>query len=328
MYIQYPQYYKAFSCIAGACSDSCCKEWEVALDTESVAVYQSLPGDLGDKLRQVIRQEDGLYLMTIEHGRCPMWRNDGLCMLQAEFGHDILCETCRDFPRLRHEYPGFTERDLELSCPEAARLIFFGDPALITEGQRQDTEDEVLDILLQSRETAYGLMAKTDLPLPRRLAVLLLYAHSVQAWIDGAEPAQPDVAKALADAQSFAGQPDVAAIVDFYKTLETLTDRWKICLASPKPGKWDEKLTRFMNYGIRRYWLQAVSDYDLLCRVKFLISACILITCLGGDTVQTAQLWSKETENNADNVEALLDAAYCQPAFTDVNLLGILMREV
>ena len=54
---------------------------------------------------------------------------------------------------------------------------------------------------------------------------------------------------------------------------------------------------------------------------------CLLVNGLGGDTIQTAQLFSKEIENDADNVEAILDGAYCSPAFTDVNLLSLLLEE-
>ena len=46
----------------------------------------------------------------------------------------------------------------------------------------------------------------------------------------------------------------------------------------------------------------------------------------GGDFIQTAQLFSKEIENSIDNVEALLDAAYAHPAFTDEKLLGMLLN--
>jgi hypothetical protein len=45
---------------------------------------------------------------------------------------------------------------------------------------------------------------------------------------------------------------------------------------------------------------------------------------LGGDTEKTAQLFSKEIENDPDNREAILDAAYSASAFTDANLLGLL----
>jgi hypothetical protein len=79
-------------------------------------------------------------------------------------------------------------------------------------------------------------------------------------------------------------------------------------------------------YGIERYWLQAVSDFDLAARVKMLVAACILVRDLGGNILQTAQLYSKEIENSAENVDTILDAAYTSPAFTDVYLLGRLLR--
>ena len=80
-----------------------------------------------------------------------------------------------------------------------------------------------------------------------------------------------------------------------------------------------------MRYFVERYWLQAVSDYDLYCRVKFVVVSCLVIAGLGGGLAETAQIYSKEIENNTDNVEALLDAAYTHPALTDDKLLGLLL---
>ena len=68
-----------------------------------------------------------------------------------------------------------------------------------------------------------------------------------------------------------------------------------------------------------------MSDYDLYSRVKFACLACVLIKGLGGDFLSTAQLFSKEIENDADNLDALLDAAYTHPACTDDKLLGLLL---
>lgn len=327
MQLSYPKYYKSFSCIADRCEDSCCKEWEVTLDAASVAFYQKLPGVLGERLRQVIRTEDGCYLMTIENGRCPMWRQDGLCQIQAQHGHDVLCQTCREFPRLKHEYEGFAEMDLELSCPEAARLIFFADDQMVYEGDQEDTGDELMDILLSSRKTALDFLEHAPYSLPQKLAVLLLYAHDVQSQIDGGQAASLDPEQALAEIKQYAPKGSMAPILEYYVNLEILTERWKQRLHQPSEAPaWDPLLIRFMTYGIRRYWLQAVSDWDLLCRVKFLISGCLLIHALGSDTVSTAQLWSKEIENDADNVDTLLDAAYTHPGFTDRNLLGLLAQ--
>ena len=52
-----------------------------------------------------------------------------------------------------------------------------------------------------------------------------------------------------------------------------------------------------------------------------------MIRALPGDPLRNAQLYSKEIENDADNVYALLDAAYTSPALTDVKLLGLLLAE-
>jgi hypothetical protein len=59
--------------------------------------------------------------------------------------------------------------------------------------------------------------------------------------------------------------------------------------------------------------------------VKFILISCLLVAQLGGDLVSTAQLFSKEIENSAQNVDAILDAAYTHPAFTDDKLLGMLL---
>ena len=103
MLITKPDYFDRFRCIAGNCPDSCCKEWDVQVDDASAAFYRALPGALGDRLREVLRTEDGETVMTILDGRCPMWRGDGLCRIQAELGEGALCKTCREFPRLTHD---------------------------------------------------------------------------------------------------------------------------------------------------------------------------------------------------------------------------------
>ena len=110
-----------------------------------------------------------------------------------------------------------------------------------------------------------------------------------------------------------------------------IDDRFRIVhishVRSPEPGSWSAEYLALARYFVERYWLQAVADYDLLCRVKFLLISCLLIRHLGGDLIQTAQLYSKEIENSDENVDALLDAAYAHPAFTDDQLLGALLAE-
>ena len=319
----YPKYFEEFRCIASRCPDSCCQEWQVDVDDETANIYLAMDGELGDRLRSTMTKTEDGYILPITQGRCPMWRQDGLCEIQAQAGHDALCHTCQTFPRLSHEYDGFTERDLELSCPEAARLILSAEESWM--GQMPDTQDEVTGILLKSRQIAMEFLQDAPCSLQEKLSTLLIYAHHVQSWIDGGEEAQLQPEKAREISAAMPGKGDITPVFNFYVNLEMLTKRWKQKLSTPLPvPNWDNRLLRFMTYGIRRYWLQAVSDYDLLCRVKFLIGAAILLAHLDGELVETAQLWSKEIENDPDNVEALLDGAYTAPAFTDQNLLNLL----
>ena len=146
----------------------------------------------------------------------------------------------------------------------------------------------------------------------------------VQAAIDGAEllPFDPDAA--LAEAAQFAGAPDPEGLAQVYRELELLTERWSEKLSALTVPTWDEGLCRIAQYGICRHWYQAVSDWDLTARVKLLLSGCALLARLPGDLRDNAQLWSKEIENSAANLDALLDGAYTQPGLTDANLLSLL----
>ncbi len=326
-----PAYYHNFTCIASACPDSCCHEWEVDIDPATAEAYRALPGALGDALRSKMRQEDGVVYLTISDGRCPMWRQDGLCEIQCQLGHEALSETCRQFPRLCHDYGDFVERGLELSCPAAAKLILSPEnqdirTQTLPDGEPGDYDTEAMDILLESRDTLLSFWEEMPYPLPQMLAITLLYAHEVQAWLDGGEEAIFDLEELLDAANKLSLSADIDPILAFFRNLEILTSRWENRLYNPLPAPWPAAMPQFVRYAILRYYLQAVSDYDLICRVKWIVISCLLLRHLGGDFVETAQLFSKEIENSADNMQALWDGAYTSPAFTDRTLLGLLSK--
>lgn len=330
MIISYPKYYNHFSCIASQCPDSCCKEWNVDVDDVAARFYRELTGPLGDRLREVLQDTPDGTIMTIEDGRCPMWRQDGLCQIQAELGHDALCKTCREFPRLRHDYGDFVELGLELSCPEAARLILNDTEGLWESRTDADEgvaeyDEEIMEILQRSRGEFTDFLNTTPLSVPQILTVLLLYAYDVQEELDGGEPAVLSPEQYLPDAAKLPLQGDTESLREFFRGLEILTAQWESRLQSiGTTPVWDGRFKALMRYFIERYWLQAVSDYDIVCRAKFTVAACILIGYLGGDFIETTQLFSKEIENDPDNVEAILDGAYTAQGLTDLNLLGLL----
>jgi len=331
MKLRYPEYFDRFRCLASACPDSCCKEWDVLVDDATAAKYQAMGGQLGDDLRSLLQQDaDGDWYFPIVNGRCPMWRHDGLCRIQADRGHDALCQTCRDFPRLTHDYGDFAERGLALSCPEAARIIFSTAPRWIEKeipgGEAPEYDPVDMEILLRTRKVMLTILSDTGRSVPETLALALLYGYRAQDELDGGEQEPFNPVVELAFARSAAKPGDPAALAAFYGDLEILTDAWRHLLHNPAPATaWDERLRTFARYGVERYWLQAISDFDLVSRVKMIVAACLLVRYLGGDVEKTAQLYAKEIENDADNVDAILDAAYTCHAMTDDKLLGMLM---
>lgn len=322
-------YFDNFRCIASACPDSCCKEWDVQVDGVSAEFYRNLTGALGDRLRSVLQDVDGEAVMTIEDGRCPMWRQDGLCRIQAELGEEALCHVCREFPRLTHDYGDFIERGLELSCPEAARMILSAASAPFiedqTDGGEAEYDEEAMEVLLRTRKQVLEILSDDSRSVGETLVLALLYGYQAQGELDGDEELPFDPQTALESAAEFAKNADWELWREFFLNLEILTPEWKEMLENPAPAPWSKEFPALARYFVERYWLQAVSDYDLACRVKFTVIACLTVKLLGGDIYRTAQLFSKEIENNTDNVEAILDAAYTHPAFTDDKLLGMLL---
>ena len=329
MEITKPSYYDSFRCLASRCPDSCCKEWDVDVDDASAARYRALPGALGERLRSVLKDTGCGVQMAAENGRCPMWRDDGLCRIQAELGEDALCDVCREFPRLRHDYGDFVELGLELSCPEAARLILTAPDApairiVVAGGGQPDYDGADMALLKQTRAAALELLAGHE--TKEALALLLLYGAAAQQGLDAGEMGQFDVPAALETGRALRRTPDMPGFFEFFRELEILTPRWAALLQTPAPLRFPPEMKAFARCLVERYWLQAISDFDLMGRVKFIVIACLLVGSLPGDFTENVQLFSKEIENDADNVDALLDAAgTCRP-FTDSRLLGSLLQ--
>lgn len=330
MIITKPDYYDRFRCAGGSCPDSCCQSWEVDVDEASAARYRSLPGPLGDRLRNALEEgEDGTFI-AMKNGRCPLWEDDGLCGLQKALGEAELCQVCRTFPRLQHDYGDFMELGLELSCPEAARYILSSSqPAMITGevpgGDPPDYDREDMALLLSSRETMRALLADSRRPFGQCLCLGLLYGCQVQSALDGGTLEDLDEAQALSQAAAWAKPGSMGEILALFSGLEILTPQWRELLSHPEPAQWEPGHRALARYLVDRYWLQAVSDLDIYGRVKFLVTACLTVRHLGGNLLRTAQLFSKEIENDWDNLEALLTAAYESPALRDDRLFGLLL---
>jgi len=218
---------------------------------------------------------------------------------------------------------------LELSCPVAARWILNDRGAQdvcesVPGGEAPEYEAQTMQTLLRSRRQVLDFLTDTRMPVPDALSVLLIFGYRVQEELDGGEVAELEPEGMLEIARSLAQPGSMDDLRAFFSNLEILTQTWTQRLNAPSSAPWEEAHRAMARYFVQRYWLQAVSDYDLVSRVKLAVVSCILVRHLGGDVYETAQQYSKEIENDANNVDAVLDAAYKHPALADIRLLGLL----
>ena len=167
-------------------------------------------------------------------------------------------------------------------------------------------DEEAMAVLKATRRTALAILEDRRYPVNVGLALAFLYGCQAQGELDGGEILPFDPEAALETGREMANPGEESGLLGFFAGLEILTPKWAAMLENPAPMDWQEEFWRLAHYFVERSWLQAVSDYDLYSRVKLRAGSCLGIRAVGGDLVEVAQLYSKEIENNIDNVEAIL----------------------
>src|SRR5215468_475669 len=94
-----------FACLGGACPDTCCAEWELAVDREHYDRLRERMGD--DEIDAAMRRveerprEDRYALMVLgDDRRCRFLDADRLCTLQLRHGAELLPHACAIYPRI------------------------------------------------------------------------------------------------------------------------------------------------------------------------------------------------------------------------------------
>ena len=87
----YPDYYDNFVCIADKCPETCCAGWQIEIDKDALKRYRDKKIETVDFKHECFYQD--------KEKRCKNLNEKGLCNLILEHGEDILCNTCRLFPR-------------------------------------------------------------------------------------------------------------------------------------------------------------------------------------------------------------------------------------
>ncbi|GHV48105.1 hypothetical protein FACS189499_06860 [Clostridia bacterium] len=127
MELTVPRYWKSFACIGGVCEGNCCKgDWQITLDKLTFDKYNRLlPDDLDVKFTEENDDNNQFFKagsMILEDGNCKYLDDEDYCQLQRKYGEEMLCVTCRIFPRTQvinlvdEFFVG-----LSTACPEVVR---------------------------------------------------------------------------------------------------------------------------------------------------------------------------------------------------------------
>lgn len=184
-----PEYYGQFSCIADACEDTCCAGWAIVIDDRSMKKYMKMKGGFGNRLRNSINVKEGTFEQYGQK-RCAFLNDQNLCDIYAEAGKEMLCRTCRRYPRHIEEYENLREISLSLSCPEAARIILGKKEPVRFVTVEKEGEEEYGDFdyflfsaLMDTRQALFEILQNRKFPVSFRLSMALALCHDIQRKI-------------------------------------------------------------------------------------------------------------------------------------------------
>lgn len=169
-----PDYYDEFNCIAGDCPFTCCQQWKIAVDEDTLKDWRTKPvperyvkrdakaeGTTLDKYVRV--GESGEEMALCESGYCPFINEKGLCDIVLQYGEETISNTCHTFPREEHEFEGTTEKTLALGCPAVVDLLWnkkrFG---IVGEADSADEDEKRLFFV---RDTMMNFISDGKYPL-------------------------------------------------------------------------------------------------------------------------------------------------------------------
>ncbi len=324
-----PQYYPAFRCLEGRCPHTCCAAgWEIPVDPATAALYETLPGPLGDRVRAFWEIDPGGEpCFPLRGGGCPFLNGEGLCHIHIKLGEEATPLICRTHPRFCYEYGPLRERGLCASCPEAVRLILGEDLVLTVSREEGSPEDAppLLSPLLSARKTALALLTTEGVSLGQKLQAVLLFANEVQVLLDEDQPESiPSLCRfyeeefpLLEQAALFLRPPVLEKYLELLGELAILHPHWRKLLAAgkgrqgkaaPPPPRMGERCAAYFLY---RHWLRGVWDGDVLTWAEFTVLGTAISSLLAPlhpeGFAEVFRLFCEELEHSEENLAALQD---------------------
>lgn len=307
---------KNFKCIADKCPATCCKGWQICIDDVSLEKYLKYKGTLKDRVKRSVDFEEGTIAQK-EDGSCAFLNDNGLCDWITADGEEILCDTCRLYPRHVEEYEDLREWSLSLSCPEAARMFVERNTRLSFETEENDESDpledefEDFDIflfekLLDARELIFRIINNENLSFDMKASNILLLAGILQKYYDEDEIFEME--KAIGEFK-IEENPDKALFsevcnsLSVLDSLERLSDDWDELLLPALNSKNCEELKNtftskdidcsliqdnLLSYFIYTYFLGAVYNGMIYGYAAFCVFGTVALNYIANARKETA----------------------------------------
>ena len=357
-----PDYYKKFQCLADKCPATCCAGWQIVIDQKSLKRYRKAKGRFGNRIRNSVNWKEETFLQYGDR-RCAFLNDENLCDMHIEAGPEMMCATCRKYPRHIEEFENEREITLSLSCPAVAEMILGKKEPVTMHTAEDDREEEEKDFdfflysaLQDTREVMIGMLQDRTISVHLRMAEVLALGNDVQNRIRaekifeietvleryrGAKAQKRLQQKILSTSEP--GEADALLCVpDRFEVLDPAWKKdlqiWKRCAETKHSGVIPEhEIEQMVVYYLYTYFCGAVYDADAQAKVKMAIVSTLiweeLVRAAGAqkgealsfdERVTLACRYSRELEHSDPNLNCMEEQMNHFPAAGFHELMGML----
>ena len=158
---KYPKYFKDFKCIGGECTDSCCIGWDIDIDKTTFRQYYKVKdADMKKMFQKNVHNNEYCTSDDIDYGqvklkgskRCPFLDDKNYCVIHSKLGEDYLSNVCTSFPRITNKVDGLYELSLDVSCPEAARILLLKEEGIEFEERKEPLGKHIVSVEINTKD--------------------------------------------------------------------------------------------------------------------------------------------------------------------------------
>lgn len=317
--------FDSFKCMAGQCPRSCCIGWQIVIDDESLDIYENSKCDFKNRLQTGINFDEGIFLQS--NKRCSMLNDIGLCDLQINCGEDMLCYTCKTYPRHVEEFEDVREFSLSLSCPKVAQMVIDRKTPISFVDYEDDEEDDFEEFdymlytkLVDARKKIFSIIQNRSHSLQWRMEKTLELAEKMQKCVD--ENRIYDMDLVIEEELEVDSHLNISDDFQILSKLEVLSDDWTSLLNTSSctdfmPTKQEEiALEQILVLLIFTYFCGAVYDDEIYAKAALCVHSIRWIYMIYKSHVNNEDLkllqevvyrYAREVEHSDLNLDILED---------------------